>query len=59
MCVCNKCLKAIESKEGLQRRIAIATNPEDDHGSKCDWCGESGFDVLYSLIRSVDNDEEE
>lgn len=47
MWVCKKCLMAIESREGNQ---AILPHFVDEEDSKCDWCEETGFDVLYELV---------
>lgn len=50
--VCERCLMAIESREGEQitRRVYI----DDDENPACDWCGETanegGFCVLYEFI---------
>ena len=55
MWVCDRCLAAIESREGnqaiLRRDIGLEYDEEDfDEMSKCDWCEENGFDTLYELI---------
>ena len=56
MFVCEHCLYAIESREGnlatLKHYIDI-DDEEDIEGneeSKCDWCEEYGFDVLFELV---------
>lgn len=55
MWVCYKCLMAIKSREGnlptLHHDIKLEYDEEDfDEMSKCDWCEDNGFDVLYELI---------
>ena len=47
--VCEHCLWAIESREGNQRSLLIYVDEDDEAGGLCDWCGESGFDVLYEI----------
>lgn len=48
--VCEHCLMAIESREGNQATLRHYVNEENELESKCDWCGESGFDTLYELV---------
>lgn len=54
MWVCERCLAAITSREGnqaiLRHDIDLEFDPEDEGVSKCDWCEDDGFDVLYELI---------
>ena len=50
MWVCDHCLMAIESREGNQARLAHSVDEMDAVDSKCDWCGQVGYDVLYELI---------
>lgn len=54
MWVCDHCLAAIESREGylptLRHDIDLEFEPDDVEKSKCDWCQEDGFDVLFELI---------
>ena len=47
LCVCDRCLMAIESREGSQltRKIYL----DDDDPRPCDWCEESDFDILYEI----------
>lgn len=47
MWVCDRCLMAIESREGNQATLRHWVDEDD---SKCDWCEEVGFDTLYELI---------
>lgn len=47
--VCEHCLWAIESREGNQRSITIYVDADNIEESKCDWCGDIGFDVLYEI----------
>ena len=57
MYVCEHCLMAIESREGNQKvlkhyiddREYFDSDEEYEKVSKCDWCEENGFDVLYEL----------
>ena len=48
--VCDRCLMAIESREGNQPTIRYFVDEDDMEESTCMWCGESGFDVLYEII---------
>lgn len=47
--VCEHCLMAIESREGVQATLRHDVD-EDDTESKCNWCKEGGFDRLYELV---------
>ena len=48
--VCDHCLAAIQSREGYLPTLTLHINEEDPVESKCEWCEEEGFDVLYELI---------
>ena len=48
--VCERCLMAIESREGNQATMRHYVDEEDENESKCEWCEEHGFDTLYELI---------
>ena len=48
--VCERCLMAIESREGNQATMRHYVDENDDDESKCEWCEEVGFDTLYELI---------
>lgn len=48
--VCSRCLMAIESHEGNQATLKHWVDENDENESKCEWCGEHGFDVLHELI---------
>ena len=48
--VCDRCLLAIESREGNQATLKHYVDENDDLESKCEWCEETGFDTLYELI---------
>ena len=48
--VCEHCLTAIESREGNQPTLKFYPDPENEEESKCMWCEEIGFDVLYEII---------
>ena len=54
MWLCEHCLSAIQSREGylpiLKYDIDLEFNEDDIEASKCDWCEEHDFDVLYELI---------
>lgn len=50
LCVCEHCLYGIESHEGSLPHITVWVDDEDPVESRCDWCEEDGFDVLYELI---------
>ena len=47
--VCCTCLAAIQSREGMQMKMVLYTDENDPAESKCDWCGEHGFDILYQI----------
>lgn len=49
MRVCEHCLMAIESREGEQITMEILVDEANCEESMCDWCKDSGFDVLYEL----------
>lgn len=48
LCVCERCLMAIESREGKQitRQLFI----DEDAPRACDWCENDGFDTLYEIL---------
>lgn len=48
--VCEHCLWAIESREGNQAIMRHYVDEGDKTESKCDWCEENGFDLLYELV---------
>ena len=48
--VCRSCLMGIEAHEGRQHVEPIYVDEDDVENSKCDWCEEEGFDVLYELV---------
>lgn len=48
--VCEHCLIAIESREGKFVYEAHCVDEDDETESRCDWCGENGFDTLCELI---------
>lgn len=50
MWVCERCLMAIESREGNQATLRHQVDDDDDVESKCDWCEEIEFSTLYELI---------
>ena len=50
MWICERCLMAIESREGNQAVLRHWVDEEDENKSKCDWCEEVGFDTLYELV---------
>ena len=50
MRVCQRCLAAIESREGNVPTLKHYVDEDDDEASKCEWCDQFGFDVLYELI---------
>lgn len=50
MWVCERCLMAIESREGNQATLRHWIDEDDDVEPKCDWCEEIGFDTLYELV---------
>ena len=52
--VCNHCLSAIQSREENQLTIThdidLEFDERNEENSKCEWCGNTDFDVLYELI---------
>ena len=48
--VCDRCLLAIESREGNQATLKRYVDENDDLESKCEWCGEHGWSTLYALM---------
>ena len=48
--VCERCLMAIESREGSHVTLKHYVDYTDEDEFKCDWCEESGFHELYELI---------
>lgn len=48
--VCQQCLSAIESREGAMASKTHSVDAENETTSVCDWCEETGNDVLYELI---------
>ena len=48
--VCGQCLMGIESHEGSQTKVEHYVDENDGEESKCDWCEEDGFFVLYELV---------
>lgn len=48
--VCEHCLQGIESTQGYQVQLKHRVDETDAVESKCDWCHNRGFDVLYELI---------
>ena len=48
--VCERCLMAIESKEGYIPTIKHYVDENDESESQCEWCEQDGFDILYELI---------
>lgn len=50
MRVCEHCLMAIESREGNVPTLKHYVDEDDDEASKCEWCEDVGFDVLYELL---------
>ena len=50
MYVCEHCLWGIESHEGRQVTLPHYVDEQNEEESKCDFCGEHGFDLLYELI---------
>ena len=48
--VCGRCLLAIESREGTQATFRHWVDEDNPDESRCDWCEETGFDVLFELV---------
>ena len=48
--VCERCLMAIESREGNQATMRHYVDEDDENESKCEWCEQSGFGTLYELV---------
>lgn len=47
--VCERCLLAIESREGPQLTQLHYVDEEDPDVSCCDWCEENGLDKLFEI----------
>lgn len=47
--VCERCLWAIQSREGQQATILHDVECEEIDGT-CDWCGEDGNTELYEIL---------
>ena len=48
--ICERCLMAIESREGNQATLRHSVDETDAVESRCGWCKECGFDTLYELV---------
>ena len=48
--VCERCLMAIWSRQGNQATLKHYVDEEDENESKCEWCGDTGFDTLFELV---------
>lgn len=48
--VCEHCLYAIESHEGNQAIMPHYIDEDNEEESKCDFCEEVGFNLLYELV---------
>lgn len=46
--VCPRCLMAIEAHEGQQITRKIYLDEDDE--TPCDWCEDTGSDVLYEIL---------
>lgn len=49
MLVCEYCLQAIKSHGEPVRSIAIHVDETDPDESRCEFCEESGNDILYDI----------
>lgn len=49
LCVCERCLMAIESREGSQPTIPIYWDGDEETPFICDWCDSENDDVLYEI----------
>ena len=49
MKVCDRCLAAIESREGKQLTVPLYKD-EDSEDFVCDWCGEDMYDTLHEIL---------
>ena len=47
--VCDRCLMAIESREGKQPTMTHYWDGESED-FVCDWCEEDGFDTLHEIL---------
>ena len=47
--VCDRCLMAIESREGKQLTITRHRD-EESEDFVCDWCGEDMYDELHEFV---------
>lgn len=49
MKVCDRCLMAIESREGKQLTFTHHWDGESED-FVCDWCGEDMYDTLHEIL---------
>ena len=49
MLVCEHCLEAIRSRGERVRSIVIWVDETDPEESRCEWCEESGNDILHDI----------
>lgn len=55
--VCDRCLHAIVSKEGKHLVSAECVDETNPIESRCEWCGEIGFDMIYSIFAEGGEEE--
>lgn len=48
--VCERCLEGIKCHEGHLPVKEHCVDEDDEKESRCDWCEESGNDVLFELM---------
>ena len=55
--VCDRCLHAIVNKEGKHLVSAECVDETNPIESRCEWCGETGFDMIYSIFAEGGEEE--
>lgn len=48
--VCDRCLMAIESREGKQLTVPRYRDEEESEDFACEWCGEDMYDELHEFV---------
>lgn len=48
--VCERCLYSIETHEGNQLTLKHYVDGNNENESRCEWCEDTGFNMLYELV---------
>lgn len=49
MMVCEECYEAIQSRGECSHGKLFYVDDQDENESRCDWCNDNGFDILYMV----------